>query len=98
MRILLKLQIKILLIFIFISLISNENVLEKKMKLFLKFTKISIIMHIYISEKYLSLSLNNILSQSLKNIEIICIDDGSPDDSLQILKNYKKIDNRLSNY
>ena len=98
MRILLKLQVKILLIFIFISLILNENVLAKKMKLFLNFTKISIIMPIYNSEKFLSLSLNNILSQSLKNIEIICIDDGSSDGSLKILKNYKKVDNRLSNY
>ena len=95
MRILLKLQVKILLIFIFISLILNENVLAKKMKLFLNFTKISIIMPIYNSEKFLSLSLNNILSQSLKNIEIICIDDGSSDGSLKILKNYKKVDNRL---
>ena len=56
-------------------------------------------MPIYNSEKYLSLSLNNILSQSLKNIEIICIDDGSPDGSLQILKNYKKIiKNNLKKY
>ena len=95
MNISLKLQLKYWLIFIFINLIINENFLEKKIKFLLNITKISIIMPIYNSKKFLSLSLNNILSQSLKNIEIICIDDGSSDDSLQILKNYKKLDNRL---
>ena len=49
----------------------------------------------YNSEKYLSFTINNILSQSLKNIEILCIDDGSSDGSLQILQKYEKLDNRL---
>ena len=57
--------------------------------------KISIIMPIYNSKKYLSLTINNVLKQTLKNIEIICIDDGSSDGSIKILKKYKKIDNRL---
>ena len=93
--ILLELSQKILLIFIFIYLLLNENELEKKIKLFFNITKISIIIPIYNSEKFLSLSLNNVLSQSLENIEILCIDDGSSDNSLQILKNYEKIDKRL---
>ena len=93
--ILLELSQKILLIIIFIYLILNENELEKKIKLFLNIYKISIIIPIYNSEKYLSLSLNNVLSQSLENIEILCIDDGSSDSSLQILKKYVKKDKRL---
>ena len=94
--ILLKSSNKILLIFIFFYLILNENLIEKKIKLLINITKISIIIPIYNKEQSLSLSLKNVLSQSLKNIEIICIDDGSLDGSLQILKYYEKLDNRLS--
>ena len=93
--ILLKSSNKILLIFIFFYLILNENLIEKKIKLLINITKISIIIPIYNKEQSLSLSLKNVLSQSLKNIEIICIDDGSLDGSLQILKYYEKLDNRL---
>ena len=75
--ILLKSSNKILLIFIFFYLILNENLIEKKIKLLINITKISIIIPIYNKEQSLSLSLKNVLSQSLKNIEIICIDDGS---------------------
>lgn len=93
--ILLKSSNKILLIFIFFYLILNENVIEKKIKLWINITKISIIIPVYNKEQSLSLSLKKVLSQSLKNIEIICIDDGSLDGSLKILKNYEKLDNRL---
>ena len=41
------------------------------------------------------LCLNSAISQTLLNIEIICIDDGSTDDSLKILKEYKLKDNRI---
>ena len=57
--------------------------------------KISVIIPIYNSEQFLSQCLNSIINQSLKTIEIICVDDGSKDKSLLILKEYQKVDKRL---
>ena len=52
--------------------------------------KVSIIMPVYNSEKYLSMALESLLNQTLKDIEIICIDDGSTDNSMQILEDFQK--------
>ena len=60
-----------------------------------KFPKVSIIIPIYNSENYLYDSLNTILNQTLKEIEIICINDGSFDNSLKILNFFKEIDKRI---
>lgn len=60
----------------------------------MKKIKISIILPIYNSEKYLRKCLDSILGQSLKEIEVIAINDGSSDKSLDILNSY--IDGRLS--
>ena len=51
--------------------------------------KISVVMPVFNSESYLKESIGSILSQSLKDIEIICVDDGSTDDSLNILNKYE---------
>lgn len=56
---------------------------------------ISIITPVNNSQKYLYKYLNNIYKQSYINIEIICIDDGSTDDSLKILQQYTKKDSRI---
>ena len=50
---------------------------------------VTIIIPVYNSEKYLNECLDSILNQSLKEIEIICIDDGSTDNSKKILYSYK---------
>lgn len=60
--------------------------------------EISIIVPIYNREQYLIRCLNSILNQSLKNIEVVCIDDGSNDNSVDIIKNYIKIDSRVKLY
>lgn len=57
--------------------------------------KISIIVPIYNVEKYLKQCLDSILSQSFQDFEIICINDKSPDNSLEILKEYAAKDNRI---
>lgn len=57
--------------------------------------KVSIIVPIYNTEKYIRECLLSLLNQTYKNIEIICIDDGSTDSSLSILKKYAKLDNRI---
>lgn len=57
--------------------------------------KVSIIIPIYNAEKSLELCLRSIMIQSLKEIEILCINDGSLDNSLKILENLNKEDNRI---
>lgn len=57
--------------------------------------KVSVIVPIYNVEKYLSKCLDSIVNQTLRDIEIICINDGSTDNSLKILKEYSKRDNRI---
>ena len=57
--------------------------------------KISIIIPIYNAEKYLNKCINSIIIQSLKEIEIICVNDGSTDNSLNILEDFKKKDKRI---
>lgn len=57
--------------------------------------KVSVIIPVYNAEKYLKECLDSVVNQSLKDIEIICIDDGSIDESLNILKTYANMDNRI---
>lgn len=57
--------------------------------------KVSIIIPIYNSEKYLTRCIESIISQSYNNIEIIIVDDGSTDKSLNIANKYAKTDKRI---
>ena len=57
--------------------------------------KVSVIVPIYNAEKYLGQCLDSILMQTLENIEVLCIDDGSSDGSLSILQTYAMFDGRL---
>ncbi|MDR2425919.1 MAG: glycosyltransferase family 2 protein, partial [Endomicrobium sp.] len=58
-------------------------------------TKVSVIIPVYNVEPYLRQCLDSILNQTLKDIEIICINDGSTDKCLDILRQYEKIDDRI---
>lgn len=58
-------------------------------------SKISIILPIYNAEKYLKRCIESIINQTLKEIEIICINDGSTDTSKEILMNYIIKDKRI---
>lgn len=57
--------------------------------------KVSVLVAVYNAEKYLEKCLNSLLNQSLTNIEIICVNDGSTDSSLKILERYTKLDKRI---
>ena len=57
--------------------------------------KVSIVVPVYNSENYLKECLDSLINQTLKDIEIICINDGSKDSSLQILEEYAKNDSRI---
>ncbi len=56
---------------------------------------VSVIVPIYNVEDYLAECLDSILSQTLKNIEVICINDGSTDSSPSIIRSYEKRDSRI---
>ena len=58
-------------------------------------SKVSIIVPIYNAEPYLSRFLNSLVNQTLHDIEIICINDGSTDNSLEILESYAQRDIRI---
>lgn len=57
--------------------------------------KVSVIVPVYNVENYLSKCLDSILNQTLKDMEIICINDGSKDSSKEILEAYQKEDDRI---
>lgn len=57
--------------------------------------KVSFIIPVYNAEKSIEKCINSIQKQSYKNIEIICIDDGSSDNSLLILRGLSQKDNRI---
>ena len=56
---------------------------------------VSVIMPVYNGEEYLRQCLDSVINQTLKEIEIICVDDGSSDGSLDILKEYAAKDTRI---
>jgi glycosyltransferase involved in cell wall biosynthesis len=57
--------------------------------------EVSVIIPVYNTEKYLNDCLDCIVNQTLKDIEIICVDDGSTDGSTGILEEYEKSDSRI---
>ena len=58
--------------------------------------KISVIIPCYNVEKYLCKCLDSVVNQTLKDIEIICVNDGSTDGTQKILEEYSKKDDRIS--
>lgn len=56
---------------------------------------VSIIIPIYNTEQYLRQALDSIINQTYKNLQIICINDGSTDNSLSIIEEYARKDNRI---
>lgn len=57
---------------------------------------VSVIIPVYNVEKYLNQCLDSVLDQTLKDIEIICVNDSSTDGSLAILEEYAKRDERVT--
>ena len=57
--------------------------------------KVSVIIPVYNTENYLRACLDSVVNQTLRDIEIICVNDGSTDNSLSILKEYAEKDSRI---
>ena len=57
--------------------------------------KVSVVMPVYNVENYIEECLDSLISQTLKEIEIICVDDGSTDGTLNLLYKYEKSDTRV---
>ena len=87
----------ILLIIILFFSNYNKNRIIIKHNTFItkKNPKISVIIPIFNGGKYLNYSLRSVQRQKMKDIEIIIVDDNSNDNSLEIIKNYMKKDNRI---
>ncbi|MBQ6907027.1 MAG: glycosyltransferase, partial [Clostridia bacterium] len=57
--------------------------------------KLSVIIPVYNVEKFLSATINSVVSQTYKNTEIILVNDGSTDKSLEICRKFEKTDSRI---
>ena len=80
---------KIIIIYLFIFFQNNENYFDDVFKYYLKIKTISVVIPIFNTEKHLEECLHSVINQTLKSIEIICIDDGSTDNSSEILAKLK---------
>ena len=56
---------------------------------------LSVIIPIYNCEKFLKKCLESVINQTYKNLQIICVNDGSPDSSLKILNEFANLDSRI---
>ena len=57
---------------------------------------VSVVIPVYNVEQYLHACLNSVLAQTLQDIEVICVDDASPDSCPQILDEYAERDPRVT--
>ena len=60
--------------------------------------KFSIIMPVYNVEKYVEKAIRSVVNQTYKNFELIVVNDGTKDNSMEIVKKIQKIDKRIKIY
>lgn len=58
-------------------------------------TKVSVIVPVYNVEAYLPFAMQSLIDQTLRDVEFICVNDGSTDNSLEILEKYASLDDRI---
>ena len=74
----------------------DDDILEKVLPLFdIDDIKVSVVIPVYNASEFLDYSINSILNQTLKEIELVCVNDGSKDNSLEILKDFAEKDSRI---
>lgn len=74
---------------------SNDKELMKTLNINTKKPRISVVVPVYNAEPFLNEAMNSLINQNFKDFEVICVNDGSPDDSLSILEDYASKDNRI---
>ena len=57
--------------------------------------KVSVVMPIYNAGRFLCVALDSVVAQTLADIEIVCVDDGSTDSSLEVIREYAARDPRI---
>ena len=57
--------------------------------------KVSVIIPVYNAAPWLDACLDSVLSQTLRDIEVVCVDDGSTDSSPLMLEKYRALDSRV---
>lgn len=57
--------------------------------------KISVVVPVYNAEPFLEDAINSVLNQTFKDFEVVCVNDGSKDNSLEMLNDFAKKDNRI---
>ena len=79
------------------SILFDEELVSNKefSKNYFNGGKISFVVPVYNVERYLQQCLDSLVNQTYKNIEIICVNDGSSDNSGQILQKFAEIDSRV---
>ena len=93
--ILVNYKLSYLIIIVALQIIALCVLLKRKSNILSKNEKISIIVPIYNVASYLERALNSIINQTYKNIEIILVNDGSPDNSEEICLEYLNKDDRI---
>lgn len=71
---------------------------SRRLKKLFKSSLITVILPVYNGEKWLAESISSILNQTYLNLELLIINDGSKDKSLEIIEKFSKVDNRINYY
>ena len=58
-------------------------------------SKVTVLVAVYNAEAWLARSLDSLLAQTMRDLQIVCIDDASTDGSLQLLQQYAEHDERI---
>ena len=56
---------------------------------------VSVVIPVYNVESYLRQCMDSVVNQTYRNLEIVCVNDGSPDRSIDILREYEQKDKRI---
>ena len=78
-----------------VRIYKDEDTLWLARNVALQVPEVSVIMPVYNSERYLEETIRSLISQTMNNFEVICIDDESQDKSFEILMNIAKTDKRF---